>query len=49
MLNATGVTGVGGRGVASHYNIVDQCDSDDGHIQKTFASLGGFVVGDTNY
>jgi 8-amino-7-oxononanoate synthase len=44
--HATGVVGEGGRGVASHYGIVDECDLTMGTFSKTFASLGGFVVGD---
>jgi 8-amino-7-oxononanoate synthase len=44
--HATGVVGKGGRGVASHYNIVDDCDMTMGTFSKTFASLGGFVVGE---
>jgi 8-amino-7-oxononanoate synthase len=44
--HATGVVGVGGRGVASHYGVVDECDLTMGTFSKTFASLGGFVVGD---
>ncbi|MEI8134061.1 MAG: aminotransferase class I/II-fold pyridoxal phosphate-dependent enzyme [bacterium] len=44
--HATGVCGVGGRGTASHYNVVDDCDLTMGTFSKTFASLGGFVVGD---
>ena len=45
--HATGVAGVGGRGVASHYGIVDECDLTMGTFSKSFASLGGFVVGDS--
>jgi len=45
--HATGVTGVGGRGVASHYNIVDQCDLTMGHIQQNVCKSRRIVVGDT--
>lgn len=44
--HAVGVIGVGGRGTASHYNLVKECDLTMGTFSKTFASLGGFVVGD---
>lgn len=43
--HATGVVGVGGRGTASHYGLVDQTDLTMGTFSKTFASLGGFVAG----
>ncbi|HOV98473.1 MAG TPA: pyridoxal phosphate-dependent aminotransferase family protein [Bacteroidota bacterium] len=44
--HAIGVIGKGGRGTASHYNLVKECDLTMGTFSKTFASLGGFVVGD---
>jgi 8-amino-7-oxononanoate synthase len=44
--HAVGVIGVGGRGTASHFNLVKECDLTMGTFSKTFASLGGFVVGD---
>jgi len=50
--HATGVIGVGGRGTASHFGMVDQTDMTMGTFSKTFASLGGFVAGPervTNY
>lgn len=50
--HATGVVGVGGRGTASHYGLVDKTDLTMGTFSKTFASLGGFVAGPervTNY
>ena len=50
--HATGVIGVGGRGTASHYGLVEQTDLTMGTFSKTFASLGGFVAGPervTNY
>ncbi len=43
--HATGVIGVGGRGTASQYGLVDECDLTMGTFSKSFASLGGFVVG----
>lgn len=44
--HAVGVIGKGGRGTASHFNLVNECDLTMGTFSKTFASLGGFVVGD---
>ncbi len=43
--HATGVIGKGGRGTASHYDIVERTDMTMGTFSKTFASLGGFVAG----
>lgn len=43
--HATGVVGVGGRGTASHYGLVEKTDMTMGTFSKTFASLGGFVGG----
>ncbi|MBL8004420.1 MAG: pyridoxal phosphate-dependent aminotransferase family protein [Candidatus Kapabacteria bacterium] len=43
--HATGVIGDGGRGTASHYNLVQETDLVMGTFSKTFASLGGFVGG----
>ena len=43
--HATGVIGEGGRGTASHYNLVQETDLVMGTFSKTFASLGGFVGG----
>jgi len=43
--HATGVIGEGGRGTASHYNLVNETDLVMGTFSKTFASLGGFVAG----
>ncbi len=43
--HATGVVGVGGRGTASRYGVVDRTDMTMGTFSKTFASLGGFVAG----
>ncbi len=44
--HAVGVIGKGGRGTASHYGLVKETDLTMGTFSKTFASLGGFVVGD---
>jgi 8-amino-7-oxononanoate synthase len=44
--HAVGVIGKGGRGTASHYNLVNETDMTMGTFSKTFASLGGFVVGE---
>ena len=43
--HATGVVGVGGRGTASHFGVVDKTDMTMGTFSKTFASLGGFIGG----
>jgi len=43
--HAIGVIGRGGRGTASHYELDDKVDMTMGTFSKTFASLGGFVVG----
>jgi 8-amino-7-oxononanoate synthase len=44
--HAVGVIGKGGRGTASHFNLVKETDLTMGTFSKTFASLGGFVVGE---
>ena len=44
--HAVGVIGKGGRGSASHYGLEKETDMTMGTFSKTFASLGGFVVGD---
>jgi 8-amino-7-oxononanoate synthase len=44
--HATGVIGKGGRGTASHFGLEGEVDLTMGTFSKTFASLGGFVVGD---
>lgn len=41
-----GVLGVGGRGTASEFNVVDDTDLIMCTFSKTLASLGGFVAGD---
>ena len=44
--HAIGVVGQGGRGSASVYNLMDEVDLISGTFSKSFASLGGFIVGD---
>ena len=44
--HSVGVIGKGGRGTASHFGLDDEIDMTMGTFSKTFASLGGFVVGD---
>jgi 8-amino-7-oxononanoate synthase len=44
--HAAGIIGVGGRGTASHFNLVKETDMTFGTFSKTFASLGGYLVGD---
>lgn len=43
--HSVGVIGKGGRGTASDFGLEDQVDMTMGTFSKTFASLGGFVVG----
>ncbi len=44
--HSVGVIGKGGRGTASHFGLVNEVDLTMGTFSKTFASLGGFVVGE---
>ncbi|WP_138430499.1 aminotransferase class I/II-fold pyridoxal phosphate-dependent enzyme [Fodinibius saliphilus] len=44
--HAIGVVGEGGRGSASTYGLIDEVDLISGTFSKSFASLGGFLVGD---
>ena len=44
--HAVGVIGEGGRGTASYFNLINETDMTMGTFSKTFASLGGFVVGE---
>lgn len=44
--HAIGVIGEGGRGSASVFGLTDQVDLISGTFSKSFASLGGFLVGD---
>ncbi len=41
-----GVLGEGGRGVCEHFGLLGKIDLIMGTFSKSFASLGGFVVGD---
>ncbi|MEX0686124.1 MAG: aminotransferase class I/II-fold pyridoxal phosphate-dependent enzyme [Balneolales bacterium] len=43
--HAIGVLGEGGRGSASHFGMADKIDLISGTFSKSFASLGGFIVG----
>ena len=43
--HSVGVIGKGGRGTASHFGLESEIDMTMGTFSKTFASLGGFVVG----
>ena len=45
--HAIGVIGDGGRGSASVFGLMDDIDLISGTFSKSFASLGGFLVGDT--
>ena len=44
--HAIGVIGDGGRGSASVFGLLDEVDLISGTFSKSFASLGGFIVGD---
>lgn len=44
--HAIGVVGDGGRGTASAFGLKDEVDLISGTFSKSFASLGGFIVGD---
>jgi 8-amino-7-oxononanoate synthase len=44
--HAVGVVGQGGRGSASVFGLTDKVDLISGTFSKSFASLGGFLVGD---
>ena len=43
--HAVGVVGPGGKGTAAHFGLTDRVDLTTGTFSKSFASLGGFVVG----
>jgi len=45
--HSVGVIGKGGRGTASEFNLGNDIDLTMGTFSKTFASLGGFVAGDS--
>nr|MBN2276574.1 pyridoxal phosphate-dependent aminotransferase family protein [candidate division Zixibacteria bacterium] len=44
--HSVGILGDGGRGTAEHFGLIDQVDITMGTFSKSFASLGGFIVGD---
>lgn len=44
--HAFGVIGEGGRGSGAYFNLGDKVDMTTGTFSKSFASLGGFCVGD---
>jgi 8-amino-7-oxononanoate synthase len=44
--HAVGVVGEGGRGSASVFGLTDEVDLISGTFSKSFASLGGFLVGE---
>lgn len=44
--HAVGVVGPGGHGSAAHYGLQDRVHLTTGTFSKSFASLGGFCVGD---
>ncbi len=46
--HAVGVLGPTGAGTAEHFGLIDRVDMTMGTFSKSFASLGGFVVGDTD-
>lgn len=44
--HALGVIGPGGRGTAHHFGVSDQVDLIGGTFSKSFASIGGYLVGE---
>jgi 8-amino-7-oxononanoate synthase len=46
--HSTGVLGANGRGTAEHFDLHDEVDLIVGTFSKAFASVGGFVAGDTD-
>ncbi|MBN2105247.1 aminotransferase class I/II-fold pyridoxal phosphate-dependent enzyme [bacterium] len=42
-----GVLGAGGRGVAEHFDLLDEVDIIMGTFSKSFAAVGGFVAGNS--
>jgi 8-amino-7-oxononanoate synthase len=46
--HAIGVLGATGAGTAEHFGLTDQVDLILGTFSKSFASIGGFVTGDTD-
>lgn len=45
--HSVGIMGNGGRGTAEHFDLLDEADLVMTTFSKAFASLGGFVVGDS--
>ncbi|MBN1196258.1 MAG: pyridoxal phosphate-dependent aminotransferase family protein [Candidatus Aminicenantes bacterium] len=45
--HSVGIMGKGGRGTAEHFDLLDEADLVMTTFSKAFASLGGFVVGDS--
>jgi len=46
--HAVGVLGKNGAGTAEHFDMIDDVDLTTGTFSKSFASLGGFVVGNAD-
>jgi 8-amino-7-oxononanoate synthase len=46
--HSIGVLGEGGRGTAEHFGLIDRVDITMGTFSKSFASLGGYIVGDAD-
>ena len=46
--HSVGVFGDGGRGVAEHFGLLDEVDLITATFSKSFASIGGFVAGETD-
>lgn len=46
--HSVGVFGEGGRGVAEHFGLLDEVDVFTATFSKSFASIGGFVAGNTD-
>jgi 8-amino-7-oxononanoate synthase len=44
--HSIGVLGATGAGTAEHFDLIDKVDLTMGTFSKSFASLGGFIVGD---
>jgi 8-amino-7-oxononanoate synthase len=43
--HGVGVTGPGGRGTAAHFGLQDEVDVIMGTFSKSFASVGGYIIG----
>ena len=46
--HSVGVLGETGAGTAEHFDLIDDVDLTMGTFSKSFASLGGFIAGDTD-